>query len=113
MWPRLAGAAVGVWLMAAPSVFDYTGAAATNQRIIGPLLAALLAVAASEAMRGVRWAVVPLAAWLLVAPFVLDHGGAALLVDVTAGIAELALAPLGGATRARFAGGWSSLWRTG
>ena len=114
MWARVATAALGVWLMVAPAVLDYAGAARTNDRVVGPIAAGLAVVAAWEVARGLRWTAVPLGGWLLIAPWALGHAGtAATLNSVLVGLCLIALAPAGGATRQRFGGGWSALWTQG
>jgi len=110
MWARLLSVALGVWLMAAPAVLGYGGAAATNDRIVGPLAAALSVVALFEVTRPLRWLALPLGLWLLAAPLALEHTAAATCSDLLTGAALVALAPLGGRVRSRFGGGWSALW---
>ena len=44
---------LGIWLTAAP-LLHYTGRAATNDHILGPLVASCAFVAIGEVMRGVR-----------------------------------------------------------
>ena len=46
MWPQLGVTAVGIWLMAAPAVFGYGGAAAASDRMVGLIVAAIGFVAA-------------------------------------------------------------------
>ncbi len=113
MWPRLAAAALGVWLMAAPAVLGYGGAASTSQRIAGPIVAAIAVVAMTEATRPLRWANLVTAAWLVVAPAVVAHDGTAAAVSMAAGALVGALACVRGRRRARLGGGWRAIVRPG
>jgi hypothetical protein len=108
---QLAAAAVGLWLMAAPAVLAYGDPARTSDRIVGPLIASVAIVAASEVTRGVRWANLPLAFWLLAVPWILGYETRAALNGTGAGLAVAALACVPGRTRNRFGGGWASLLR--
>ena len=69
MWPRIVNIALGLWLMVAPSVLDYGDPAAANDRIVGPIAAALAVIAVWEATRPLRWVNVVLGLWLVIAPF--------------------------------------------
>ncbi len=69
MWPHLIAAILGIWLMEALDLLGYgpQAAIANNDHIIGPLAARVGLVAASEAIRNVRWLNIPLSLWLLMA----------------------------------------------
>ncbi|HUH06228.1 MAG TPA: SPW repeat protein [Egibacteraceae bacterium] len=109
--PQAAASLAGVWLMAAPAVLGHSGtAAADSDRLVGPLIAAVGFVAASEITRSLRWLNLPAAVWLIVAPWVLGFPLAAAVSNLMAGAALLALTPLGPPDPTRFGGGWSSLW---
>lgn len=111
MWPQVISIAIGIWLMAAPAILGYGRPAATNDYIVGPLIATFACIALWEAMRPVRWVNLPLGLWLIAAPLVLGHPQAAAVNSVICGIAIAALSCFGGAIQQRFGGGWSSLWR--
>ena len=100
---------VGLWLMAAPAVLDYGGAAATSDRIAGPLLAAMSFLAVFQITRGMRWANLPIGAWLVAAPWILDFRGDATVSSMLAGVAALVLAPTGSPDQSRYGGGWIAL----
>lgn len=100
---------VGLWLMAAPAVLDYGGAAATSDRIAGPVLTAMAFLAVFQITRGLRWINLPIGAWLVVAPWILDFPGDATLSSVLAGLATLALAPIGSPDQSRYGNGWIAL----
>lgn len=113
MWPHLIAAVLGIWLMAAPGILDYGLHAvfADNDHIVGPLVATVGLVAASEATRNVRWVNIPLGGWLLLAPWVLDYGQTTPIVnDMLVGGAILGLAFVQGKRENRFGGGWRSLF---
>ncbi len=111
MIPQIGAAVVGIWLMVAPAVLSYTGAAATNDRIFGPTAAALAGMAMFEVLRGVRFAETPIGLWLTIAPFVLDYPVDATISSVAAGIALIALSIPQGKTNQSYGGGWSYLLR--
>lgn len=106
---RTGAVAVGVWLMAAPAVLGYAGAAETNDRIVGPLAGAAAFIAAWAITRPLRWLTVPLGAWLLAAAFLLDYPTAGLVSAAASGALLIVTAPVAGADPPRFAGGWRSL----
>lgn len=112
MWARLANAAVGIWLMAAPAVLGYGGPAATNDRIVGPLAVTFSLIAIWEATRGLRWGNLLLGLWLLAAPWLLDgFAPRAVLASLAAGALLAAFALVKGRISQRFGGGWAALWR--
>jgi hypothetical protein len=110
VWAQLACTALGVWLMAAPQVLGYHGAARTNDHVVGPLVATFACVAAWEATRSVRWVNLPLGAWLVLAPWVLGGGWFEAAHGTAAGLAVAALALARGETRQKLGGGWSAVW---
>lgn len=109
--PHMVVVGLGVWLMAAPAVLGHAGTTAgSSDRFVGPLIASIAFVAASEITRPVRWANLAGALWLLVAPWILGFPMSAAVNDVIVGLAVGVLSPLGKADlAARFGGGWSSL----
>lgn len=109
--PQMVVVVLGLWLMAAPAVLGHAGTTAgSSDRFVGPLIASIAFVAASEITRPMRWANVAAAVWLVVAPWVLGFPTAAALNDLIIGLAVGALSPLGKAdTKGRFGGGWKSL----
>jgi nucleoside-diphosphate-sugar epimerase/uncharacterized membrane protein len=91
-WNLLLSALIGVWLMAAPSVFGLSGAAADSTHIIGALVVTFAVVAFAEPARLIRMLNVLCGAWVMLAPWVL-HGGASdwLWVSIVTGAALIAL----------------------
>ena len=108
-WAQLASALLGVWLMIAPALLGYGGSAQTNDRIVGPLIAAFGFVAAWGVTRSLRWANLPLGVWLLVAPWVLGYGPIPTVNSLVVGVLVIALAFIRGRVTESYAGGWSSL----
>lgn len=102
-------AGTGLWLMAAPAVLDYGGAARTNDRMVGPVAAAAAVIAVWEATRGVRWLNVAAGVWLILAPWLLDYGLLPLLHSTAAGFVLMTFAVIPGRVEARLGGGWASL----
>ena len=111
MWARIVSILLGLWLMAAPAVLGYGGAAAVNDRIVGPIVAALAVVAVSEITRGLRWASVPAGAWLIIAPWLLGYGPTPMVNSLVVGLLLIPLAWVRGRVKARYGGGWASLFK--
>lgn len=111
-WARLGNAALGIWLMAAPAVLGYAGAAEVNDRIVGPVAATFALVAIAAVMRPLRWVNTVVGGWLLVAPWLLGYDATRTIVnDLLVGVLLIAFSLVKGTVEDRFAGGWSSLWR--
>jgi uncharacterized membrane protein len=73
-WNLLVGAALGLWLMFAPSTLGSTGKAAHSDHLIGALILTVAVIALAEVGRGARFVNVLLGAWIVAAPWLL--GGA-------------------------------------
>jgi hypothetical protein len=103
---------LGVWLMAAPQVLGYSGPAADNDHIVGPLVVSSAVIAMWEVTRPLRRVNTALGAWLLLAPWLLGYESAAALVNsLVAGGLLMAFSLVRGPRRHRIGGGWSALWR--
>ncbi len=111
MWARLLNICLGVWLMAAPSVLGYGGAARTNSTVVGALAASFACVALWEATRPLRWVNFALGLWLAVTAMALGSGAAA-VNGALVGILMAAAARAGGEVKGRYGGGWAALWRS-
>lgn len=110
-WARWISVALGVWLMVAPAVFEYTGQARAIHRLVGPVVASFAFVAVWEHMRALRWANLPLGAGLLVLPWPLGFGPPATINSLIVGLGLVALALVRGPIEGRFGGGWTVIWR--
>lgn len=101
---------LGIWLMAAPSILDYNGAAADVEHITGPIVTTFAVVALSGCTRGVARFNIPCGGWLLLAPWVLSYDHSlSILNDTIAGIAIIAFAFIRRKTVQEYGGGWSQL----
>lgn len=115
---RIIAVLTGVWLMFAPAVLDYTGAAETNDRIIGPIAGSFAFVACWDVLVAMRWPTVPLGAWLVVAPLLLGYADAGAWISSMVSGAVFVVTGLRGreGDDERFGGGWRSVrpsaWRT-
>lgn len=108
---RAACAAIGVALMAAPSVLGYGAPAATIDRIFGPLIATFAIVAITEATRPARHVNLVLGVGLAIASLVAGGGTTPILTGAIAGALVAALSRVRGVREHDLAGGWSALWR--
>lgn len=111
MWARLINVALGIWLMAAPAVLGYSGAAANNDRIAGPIIAAFAFVAIWEILRDLRRINMIAGPWLVLAPLVMSYPTAAAVNSVCVGILVTCFAFIRGSVPSRFGGGWIALLR--
>lgn len=104
--------ALGIWLMAAPTVLGFSGVARTNDRIVGPVVAACAIIALHEVGRPLRRVNQLLGLWLLLAPWVLGYGFVPLLNSTVVGLLLMSCSLVRGASRQQLGGGWSSLWKS-
>lgn len=111
MWPRIISAILGIWLMAAPALLHYSGAASVSDRIVGPLGAATAIIAIWEVTRPLRWVGVPLGLWLLLAPWPLHFPSVAILNSALVGTAMITLSLVRAKVVGRYGGGWRELVR--
>ncbi len=112
MWPRILNTALGIWLMAAPAVFGYEGAAATNDRIVGPLIAMAGIIAAAGATRPVRRVNTAFGAWLVIAPLLLGYAWTPAINSVVVGLCVVGLSLVRGKVSDTFGGGWSAILKS-
>lgn len=111
MWPRTASLLLGLWLMAAPAVLGYAGAARTSDLVTGPLAAAAATIAMSGVTRGLRWVNVGLGAWLALSAWVLERPPEVRAGTALAGVLMVGFGLVRGGERERYGGGWATLWR--
>ncbi len=116
MIARIVAVVAGVWLMFAPAVLGYEGVAENNDRIFGPIGAALAFVAIWEVVRALRWGTLPVGIWLVTAPLVLRYDDTgAIISSVAAGVLMAGSTFFGSRVDATFGGGWRSItpsqWR--
>ncbi len=113
MIAHLVATVAGVGVMAAPSLFDYTGVAADVDHIVGPLIAAFGLMAASQILRALRWANICLALILLGSLIMSDRSAGGALAVALSGFLVGAASFVRGRIKTSFGGGWSSLWNNG
>lgn len=111
MWARLLNTGLGIWLMAAPALLGYGGAAATVDRIVGPVAASFAIIAMAEATRPVRHVNLVLGGWLLLAPWVLGYPTTPMINSMLVGAAMAVLSRVRGRVEESFGGGWTRVWK--
>lgn len=112
MWPRIINTLLGLWLMIAPGIFQYSSAAADNGHIAGPIIVTFSIVAIWEATRGVRKWNFPIGVWLLAAPWILGYDNTiAIISDMGVGVLVLIFASVKARVEKNYGGGWASLWQ--
>jgi nucleoside-diphosphate-sugar epimerase len=105
-WNLLLSAALGVWLMVAPSVFVAQGAAADSDHVVGALVVMVAGIVTAEVLRAGRFLNGLLGTWILLAPWLLAGAApAARSNDVIVGVLLILLSIPRGAVRERY-GGW-------
>jgi hypothetical protein len=108
-WTLAVSALLGIWLMAAPDLFNSRGGAADSDHLLGALVVVVAVTAMAEVARAVRFLNIFLAIAIMVAPWVL--GGAPLAArvsDLIAGGLIIVLSLPRGVIRSRY-GSWNPL----
>ena len=108
LWQLLAFA-VAVAVTAGPDLLGLEGALADAFHILGPITAAVAAMAASSVLRGLRRLHLLLGPAIAIAPFVLGGPPAAIALGVVAGAVLAALAFPGPARPGQYGGGWPAV----
>lgn len=110
MWAQILSAAIGIWLMTAPNVLGYDGAAADVDHITGPVVTSFAVIALSGCTRAIARFNIPCGAWLLLAPWILGYdNNISIGNDVIAGILIVAFSFIKRTTRQQYGGGWTQL----
>ena len=105
-WNLLLTAALGIWLLFAPAVFQTQARAADSDHLVGALVVAFAVIAIGEVGRAVRFFNVLFGAWLLIAPWALSGFVAvARWNDVLVGVAVILLSLRRGQIRGLY-GSW-------
>jgi hypothetical protein len=106
-WTLLLSAALGVWLMAAPSVLGVTGTAADSHHLTGALIVTWAVIAFGEVVRPVRLLNIPCGLWVAISPWVLSGAtGASRWIGVLVGLLLVALSVRRGRIEEQY-GGWN------
>ncbi len=105
-WRLLVSAALGLWLMAAPAVFETSGVAADSDHLVGALAITTAVIAMAEVVRAGRFLNVLFGVWLIVAPWLFSGASAGARVnDVITGVAVILLSFRRGMVHERY-GTW-------
>jgi hypothetical protein len=110
-WNLLASAAIGVWLMAAPTVFGTEGTAANLNHVLGAVILTVAVVCTAEVIRIGRYLNGLAGLAIAAGPWLAGHfGSAAGWNDLVCGLIVIALSLPRGPVRERY-GSWSPLVR--
>jgi|SRR4051812_47139353 hypothetical protein len=113
MWAQILNTIMGIWLMAAPHVLTYSGVAADNDHIVGPIVASFAVIALSGCTRSTANFNAPLGVWLLLAPWILGYETPnAILSDSVSGLVITFLSTIKRSITQSYGGGWSTLWKS-
>ena len=104
-WNLVLAIPIGVALMLSRVTFGTDGMMAQSDHVIGALVLTTLSIAAAEVTRAARYLLVPLAVALIASPFLFGAPTGAMIFNVAAGIALVALARNRGPIRERY-GNW-------
>lgn len=105
---------LGIWLMVAPDVLDFSKKISDNAHIAGPLIATFSMIAIWECTRNVRLFNLPIAVWLFASPLVLQYGNdTALMNDYAVAVLIILLCVVKPKRKYRFGGGWPAIWKSG
>lgn len=105
-WTLLLSAALGVWLLFGPAVFQTQGVAADSDHLAGALVVVIAAIATAEVIRVARFLNVLCGAWIVAAPWLLDgFTPGARWSGVLVGVALILLSLPRGTVREHY-GGW-------
>jgi hypothetical protein len=108
-WNLLVSIAIGIWLMASPSVLRIHGGLATSNYIIGPMIAAFSVISLAEAFRGIRFVNILFGISLIMAPWLASESNLFLIASsVLSGLIVIFLALRRGKVSERF-GAWEKL----
>lgn len=110
MWGQIITLALGLWLMAAPSVLGYGGGTTKLAWIVGPLVATFAVIALSGVTRVVRWVNVGLGGALVILGVAMLGSSAGIINLVACGTAISAFAVTRGRVHHRYGGGWRALF---
>ena len=112
MWAQVVMMLLGIWLMVAPGVLDFSKKIADNAHVVGPLIAAFSMVAIWECTRNARLFNLPLALWLFATPVVLQYDNdTALMNDYGVAVLIILLCLVRPKRKHRFGGGWPAIWK--
>jgi hypothetical protein len=106
-WTLLVSAALGVWLMASPSVLGVTGAAADSSHLAGALVVTWTVIAFGQVARPARLLNIPTGIWIALSPWLLSGAtDVARWADLVLGLLLVALSIRRGRIDEQF-GSWN------
>ncbi|MGE0311899.1 MAG: NAD-dependent epimerase/dehydratase family protein [Lautropia sp.] len=105
-WTLAIAIAIGVLLMCSRLTVGASGGIANADHVIGSLVLTVVALAAAEPLRALRFLLMPLGAALCIVPMVYGIGGVHLALDIACGLALIALSLPRGRIEQRY-GRWS------
>lgn len=108
---RMVAASLGLWMMAAPSIYEHSEVASAIARILGPLIATVAIVAITESTRPLRHANLVLGIAISVSIPIAGAGVGAIVNAVSVGVAVALLSRVRGALEHELGGGWRAIWR--
>ena len=111
MWPRIINIITGLWLTAAPAVFQFDKRIADNDHIVGPLVISVAVISIADAVRNFRYVNTLAGLWLLLAPWIISYdNNIAIINSIICGIVVVCFSLIKGDVDNRFGGGWRSLF---
>jgi len=112
MVPAIINTILGLFLMVAPALFDFSKAASTNTYIVAPLIITFAITAMWEANRSTRYFNIIAGLWLVAAPFVLDYQSSSeMWITILSGAVIAGLSLIRGEIKGKYGGGWRSLFQ--
>jgi hypothetical protein len=112
MWAQIVSLTLGIWLLIAPDLLGYGDPARTVERVIGPLVIVVAALAIRGVTRPVRHLNILTGLALLIAPWVFAYVSIpAIANSELVGMALLGLAFVRGRVSHQYGDGWTAIWR--
>ena len=111
MWAQIVSLLVGIWLLFAPDALGYSDPARSVDRVIGPIIIVVAALAIRGVTRPVRHLNTLTGLALLIVPWAFVYGDiSAIANSALAGMAVLGLSLVRGRFPHSYGGGWATLW---
>jgi hypothetical protein len=103
---------LGLYLMVAPDILNYNGAAADNTHIVGPVVSSFAIIALSGCTRSVAKYNIPLGIWLMLSPLVITYGNEPAINSICAGVIITFFSFQMRKTTHQYGGGWMAVWKS-
>ncbi len=111
MWAQIVNILIGLFLMVAPGIWQFSKPAADNNHIVAPLVLTFAITALWEVNRNARWFNVLAGVWLLVSVFIIDYSSTGMIINIISGILLIVLSFFRGKITGSYGGGWRSLFQ--